>query len=169
MLLRPATEADLPAILNLMREVVPPMNAAGNFQWDATYPNRDTFEADIRREQLWVAQLGEAVVGIAALTPDQDPEYIAADWDPTASAIVVHRLAIAPAIRRRGIAQALLAQAELLAAERGYHRVRIDTNVTNEPMQRLLQRLGYRFAGEIGLAFRPGLRFFCYEKVLLGS
>ena len=32
--------------------------------------------------------------------------------------------------------------------------------------QRLFPRLGYRFAGEIGLAFRPGLRFFCYEKRL---
>jgi hypothetical protein len=24
--------------------------------------------------------------------------------------------------------------------------------------------LGYRFAGEISLVFRPNLRFYCYEK-----
>ena len=27
-----------------------------------------------------------------------------------------------------------------------------------------LTGLGYHFAGEITLAFRPGLRFWCYEK-----
>jgi RimJ/RimL family protein N-acetyltransferase len=43
----------------------------------------------------------------------------------------------------------------------------VDTNSENAATQRLFPKLGYRFAGEIKLAFRPGLRFFCYEKRLL--
>ena len=33
-------------------------------------------------------------------------------------------------------------------------------------LQRLFPKLGYELAGEIGLGFRPGLRFLCYEKRL---
>jgi hypothetical protein len=44
--------------------------------------------------------------------------------------------------------------------------LRVDTNAQNAATQRLFPKLGYQFAGEIGLEFRPGLRFFCYEKRL---
>jgi len=44
--------------------------------------------------------------------------------------------------------------------------VRIDTNIENQATQRLFPGLGYRFAGEISLQMRPGLRFLCYEKRL---
>ncbi|OON71087.1 GNAT family N-acetyltransferase [Hymenobacter sp. CRA2] len=163
---RPAVTTDLPAILDIVRRVVPLMQAAGNFQWEADYPNEAVFRQDIERAQLWVAELDEAVAGVAALTTDQDPEYAQADWDPAETAIVTHRLAVDPAVQGKGIAAALLAQAEQLARERGLHSLRVDTNSENQSTQRLFPKLGYRFAGEITLAFRPGLRFFCYEKRL---
>ena len=160
LLVRPATEADLPAILQLVAQVVPLMRAAGNQQWSADYPNEAVFRQDIERAQLWIAEDGGAVVAVAALTMDQDPEYADADWEPGAPAIVTHRLAVAPE------AAALLAQAETLARARGLNRLRVDTNSENTATQRLFPKLGYRFAGEIGLRCRPGLRFFCYEKLL---
>lgn len=166
---RPATEADLPAILDLMRQVVPLMNAAGNFQWSADYPSAAVFGQDLRAGHLWVAESpgAPALAGVAALTRNaQDPEYVQADWDAAAPAAVVHRLAVAPAAQGQGVAQALLRQAEALARTWGYCVVRVDTNSENAATQRLFPKLGYRFAGEITLAFRPGLRFFCYEKRL---
>lgn len=162
--IRPAAEADLPAILDLLRQVVPLMNAAGNFQWSADYPNAAVFQADIARSQLWVAELGKQLAGVAALTQDQDAEYALADWDIAEPALVTHRLAVAPAARGQGVAQALLRQAEAEARRQGLRVLRVDTNSENTATQRLFPKLGYRFAGEIGLAFRPGLRFFCYEK-----
>lgn len=166
MLVRPATTADLPAILRLVREVVPLMRASGNLQWDADYPNERVFRQDIARDQLWVAALEGTIVGVAALTTDQDPEYADADWEPSVTAIVTHRLAVAPAAQGRGVAAALLRQAEQLAVARGLRVLRVDTNSENVATQRLFPKLGYRFAGEIGLRYRPGLRFFCYEKRL---
>jgi GNAT superfamily N-acetyltransferase len=166
LIIRLATEADLPAILALVDEVVPLMRAAGNQQWGAGYPNAAVFGQDIAREQLWVAATATSLLGIAALTMDQDPEYADADWEPDAPAIVTHRLAVAPAAQGQGVAAALLAQAETLAVARGLNRLRVDTNSENAATQRLFPKLGYRFAGEIRLKFRPGLRFFCYEKLL---
>ena len=164
--LRRATAADLPAVLALVRAVVPLMNAAGNYQWTSDYPNEEVFGQDIARQHLWVAERLGAIEGVAALTQDQDPEYADADWDATAPALVTHRLAVAPAAQGRGVAQALLRQAEHEARQLGLRALRVDTNSENVATQRLFPKLGYRFAGEIKLVFRPGLRFFCYEKRL---
>lgn len=166
--IRPATSADLPAILAIVRRVVPLMQAAGNFQWEATYPNEEVFRRDLDRQHLWVAE-GEdgRVAAVAALTHnDQDPEYAQADWDPLEPALVTHRLAVDPGAQGRGLAAALLRHAETLARQQGLRVLRVDTNSENQATQRLFPKLGYRFAGEITLAFRPGLRFFCYEKWL---
>lgn len=163
---RRATVADLPAIVALVHAVVPLMNASGNFQWTAEYPNEAVFQQDIARNHLWIAELAGQLVGVAALTQDQDAEYADADWDATEPALVTHRLAVSPLAQGKGVAQALLAQAEDEARTLGLRTLRVDTNSENMATQRLFPKLGYRFAGEIKLAFRPGLRFFCYEKQL---
>ena len=166
MLVRRATTADLPAILALIRQVVPLMRASGNFQWSPDYPNEAVFRQDIGKNHLWVAELAGQLAGVAALTQDQDAEYAQADWDAAAPALVTHRLAVAPSAQGRGVGQVLLAQAEHEARALGLSLLRVDTNSENAATQRLFPKLGYRFAGEIELAFRPGLRFFCYEKRL---
>ena len=150
----------------LVRRVVPLMQASGNFQWSADYPNEAVFGDDIARQHLWVAELDGAVAGVAALTQDQDAEYAQADWDVTQPALVTHRLAVAPAAQGRGVALALMAEAERQAVAQNLQVLRVDTNSENSATQRLFPKLGYQFAGAITLAFRPGLRFFCYEKRL---
>ncbi|SNC76377.1 N-acetylglutamate synthase, GNAT family [Hymenobacter gelipurpurascens] len=165
--IRLATTADIPAILGLVRRVVPLMQASGNQQWSAEYPNEEVFQKDIERQHLWVAELEGQVAAVAALTNnDQDPEYAQADWDATEPALVTHRLAVDPAAQGHGLAVALLQHAENLATGLGLRTLRVDTNSENLATQRLFPRLGYRYAGEITLGFRPGLRFFCYEKRL---
>lgn len=166
MRIRLATPDDLPALMALVGRVVPLMLAAGNRQWDERYPNESVFQRDIALAQLWVAETEDGLAGIAALTMDQEPEYAQAQWDMSAKALVVHRLAVDPAFQGRGAAAALMQKAEEVAFDRGLAVVRVDTNTKNEATQRLFPRLGYRLAGEIGLGMRPGLRFFCYEKTI---
>ena len=164
--LRLATWGDVPAIMQIVRAVVPLMRATGNLQWDDHYPNPAAFEEDVVRKQLWVAFAEERIAGVVALTTDQSPEYIQAGWDTANPAIVVHRLAVNPEFQGQGIAAALLHQAEVVAASCNLQRVLADTNTHNQAMQRLLPKLGYNFSGEITLDFRPGLRFRCYEKLV---
>jgi ribosomal protein S18 acetylase RimI-like enzyme len=166
MQIRLATQYDLPALMALVRRVVPLMLATGNRQWDEGYPNESVFERDLALDQLWVAEAEDSIAGVAALTLDQEPEYAQADWDMNAKALVVHRLAVDPAFRGAGVASALMRKAEEIAAERRFAVVRVDTNTENAATQRLFPKLGYRLAGEIGLGMRPGLRFLCYEKVI---
>ncbi|MDB4919892.1 GNAT family N-acetyltransferase [Mucilaginibacter sp.] len=164
MLIRLATLTDIPPIMQLIAEVVPVMIAADNFQWDNTYPNSQVFENDIALNQLWVADIDGSIAGITAITTDQSPEYADVGWDITETAIVTHRLAVSPLFQGKGVAAALLVQAEVVAINRGIKVLRIDTNTNNHATQKLFPKLGYQFAGEIGLNFRPGMRFLCYEK-----
>lgn len=166
MLIRHATLNDIPIIMQLINEVVPLMQATENHQWDSTYPNPQVFEKDISLNQLWVAIIDSDIAGVAAITTDQSPEYADAGWDITAPAIVVHRLAVSPRYQGKGIAAALLQKAEDEAIRRDIKILRIDTNSKNQATQKLFPKLGYIYAGEISLAFRDGLRFFCYEKLL---
>jgi len=166
MRVRQGTFEDVGAVMALVRRVVPLMMANGNFQWDANYPNAEVFERDVDKAQLWVAEDEGQIAGIAAITTDQEPEYADVGWDTSEPAVVVHRLAVDPAFQGMGVAMALMIQAEVVARGREIGVLRVDTNTQNEATQRLFPKLGYSLAGEIGLGFRPGLRFCCYEKRL---
>ena len=97
--LRPATLADVPAALAVIRRVVPLMRASGNYQWDDSYPNAAVFEHDVALAQLWLAEIDGSVAGVAALTEEQEPEYADVGWDLAEPSVVVHRLAVDPAFR----------------------------------------------------------------------
>lgn len=165
--LRLATEADLPALLDLIKQVVPLMRATGNFQWDDQYPNAAVFRQDIDRQQLWIVDSDGHLAGVAALTTEQEAEYAQVGWDVTEPAIVTHRLAVHPAFQGKGIAVALLDQAERVAEERGIPRLLVDTGIHNQATQRLFPKHGYQFAGEATLPIRGGVRVYCYEKQLV--
>ena len=169
MLIRPGTLEDIPAVALLIQRIVPLMRAAGNLQWDENYPNPAVFTSDFERGQLWVAEINGAVAGVVALTSDLEPDYVQADWDHSEPALVVHRLAVDPKFRGAGVAKALMQHAEKVATAQALPVIRVDTNVENKATQRFFPGLGYRFAGEISLKLRPGLRFFCYEKRLAPS
>jgi|HubBroStandDraft_2_1064218.scaffolds.fasta_scaffold37440_2 ribosomal protein S18 acetylase RimI-like enzyme len=166
MQIRLATRQDLTALMTLVRRVVPLMRSTGNLQWDENYPNEAVFERDIDLRQLWIAEIRPDIAGIAAITMDQEPDYAQVGWDISEPAMVVHRLAVDPAFRGAGVASSLMQTAERIAVKRAISVVRVDTNTQNAATQRLFPKLGYQLAGEINLQFRPGLRFFCYEKRL---
>ena len=166
MQVRIAIAEDIPQIMQLINAVVPLMIATGNFQWDSNYPDAKVFAKDISLNQLWVAEDNNNIAGVAAITTEQDAEYADVGWDINELAVVVHRLAVNPKYQGRGVAAQLMLQAEVVAAGMGTSILRIDTNKANKATQRLFPKLGYVFSGEIGLAFRPGLRFLCYEKRL---
>lgn len=166
MIIRQATLTDIPQIMQLIAEVVPIMIASGNLQWNNDYPNIEVFTNDIDQQQLWIAEINGQIAGVSAITTDQEAEYAKIGWDITETAIVTHRLAVSPHYRGKGIAAALLQQAEHEALRRNIKTLHVDTNSNNQATQKLFPKLGYTYAGEIGLEFRPGLRFYCYEKKL---
>jgi GNAT superfamily N-acetyltransferase len=165
MIIRQATTTDIDSIMQLVALVVPMMQAAGNTQWDASYPNAAVFEADIANGHLWVADVDGSVAGVIAIMPGQEPEYAQVPgWDITEPAIVAHRLAVSPNHRGLGIAAALLQQCEHEAVRLGISLIRMDTNTVNRATQNLFMKMGYHLGGEVVLNGRPNLRFMAFEK-----
>ncbi|MBO4419841.1 MAG: ribosomal protein S18-alanine N-acetyltransferase [Oscillospiraceae bacterium] len=62
---------------------------------------------------------------------------------------------VAPAARRRGVAQALMLELEARLAPRGVEKITLEVRSSNEPAIRLYEKLGYA---------RVGLRRGYYEK-----
>jgi ribosomal protein S18 acetylase RimI-like enzyme len=166
MQIRLAVPEDVGAVLELLRRIVPSMRAAGNLQWEESYPGAAVFEHDVEQRQLWMADADGVFAGMVAITTGREPEYGHAGWDAEEDGAMVHRLAVDPEFRGAGIAAALMQKAEEVAADRGLPAVRTDTSIENEAAQRLFLKLGYRKTGEISLSFRPGLRVICFEKRL---
>ncbi|PRP87336.1 N-acetyltransferase GCN5 [Planoprotostelium fungivorum] len=146
MSIRLSTEEDIPGVMALVKSVVPLMNASGNFQWTEAYPTEE-IPRRCEPRHLWVSTEHGVILGCACIVPRAfEADYKFADWDISQPYVVVHRLAVSPAARGKGLTVALLTHAE------------------NKPTLQLFPKLGYRFAGEIELDYRPGLRFVCYEK-----
>lgn len=164
--IRKAINEDIIEINKILLNIIPIMNRGGNFQWNSTYPNEEVFKNDILSDQLWVAEIDNSVAGFAAITTHQEPEYENVGWDISEIAIVTHRLAVDPKYQGSGVGLALLNKAEEVARERKIKFLRIDTNTNNEITKKLFPKCGYIYCGEIDLQFRPGLRFYCYQKII---
>jgi ribosomal protein S18 acetylase RimI-like enzyme len=75
---------------------------------------------------------------------------------PPASALYVDSLATDPALRRRGVARALLAAAGQVARERGLPEVALETELDNSAARALYRSAGFEEVGELRPA-DPGL------------
>jgi GNAT superfamily N-acetyltransferase len=161
----PASEADLDAVVELLRDCVADMRAHGIDQWDEVYPDRAKLQADIHDGALYVARDEHGIAAAMALNAHQDPEYADVAWRVDAPPFaVVHRLMVHPRVQRRGLGRSMMAFAERRARELGYRAMRLDTFAGNPRALALYTGLGYREAGTV--RFRKGL-FRCFEKSLV--
>lgn len=69
-------------------------------------------------------------------------------WGNRGNALCLSRLAVAPRYRRRGIANALLSQAEMMAREAGCARLLLETRLVLLDNRRLFAALGFREVSE---------------------
>ncbi|QZT37006.1 GNAT family N-acetyltransferase [Halosquirtibacter xylanolyticus] len=164
-LVRRATLDDLDAIAIIVKAAVAYMNSKGNFQWSEDYPSKDVFVKDIENGELWVAELDNAVAGVAAINKDHTPEYDTLVWNHSGAYWGIHRIAISEAYKGRRIAESLFLKAESLSKASGDSYMRIDTNILNKPAQRLFERLGYGYCGQVYFA-KTETAFVCYDKIL---
>jgi GNAT superfamily N-acetyltransferase len=153
------------AVLDLVSKCLKVMKKQRLDQWDDEYPKNEVFIRDIENESLFLAVEKDHVIGIIVLTGEQEPEYEDVHWNIRhGKPLVVHRLAVHPRWRRRGIATRLMRFAEEYAMDRGYASLRIDTYVENSKMQHLIEYMGYTRCGEIFFPTHT-LPFICYEKL----
>ena len=155
-IVRPAAPGDLDAVWALVRRAVQKMREEGSEQWGEDYPTRADYEEDLRRGRLAAAVSAQGQAETA---------YAGVPWAVEGPALVVHRVAVDPALERGGVASALLTYAEDWARARGIPVFHADTYCKNRKMQALFRKRGFVQRGEIHLPGRS-LPFPAFEKLL---
>ena len=156
---------DLPQILAILALCVRHMDEKGIEQWPDWYPNKEVFERDITKKQLFVAKEKGKVLGFVCLSDEMPPEYNEVNWSTKTPANSVHRLASDPAERSKGVAKRLMDFCEDQARKDGYKSIRLDTYSKNKAANAFYTKIGYRQCGSIHLEFKPE-HYPCFEKSL---
>jgi len=158
---RHARESDLPRILEIYSGARAFMAESGNpDQWTNGYPDEAAVREDLRKQQLFVCSEQGCVVGVFCYFHGEEPDYreiFEGSWPNDQPYGVVHRIACG--IRGKGIASACLDFTFRLCGN-----LRIDTHRNNVPMQRTLEKNGFRRCGIIYLR-KNGDQRIAYQKI----
>jgi ribosomal protein S18 acetylase RimI-like enzyme len=157
---------DLPEILDLVSACTQKMQSEGNFQWYDEYPTPEILTKDIEDETLFIVNHNDKIIGILALTYNEEVQYKDIQWqDKDGRALEIHRMGVHPKCQGQGVGKKLFDFTEEYAKENGYTSIRMDTYCQNKKMIELVEIREYKKTGEI---FFPPLEppFYCYEKLL---
>ena len=168
---RPATEEDLPALLDILHEAKSLLRRRGIDQWQDGYPNEELLRVDIARGELLAVCHGEELAGFFGFSTREEPSYAEitdGKWTANVPYCVLHRGAVSAKYRGTGLAGEMLALAEQRARALGLKALRTDTHRKNKAMLRLLRESGYRYRGNIRWPVEEGhdATGQAYEKLL---
>ena len=161
MLIRKSTYKDLDAIMDIYDSARRFMRENGNAtQWWDGYPPKDLIKSDIDSGVGYVAEEdGEVVAAFAFFENYTDPTYLNiynGEWLNDEVYGVIHRIAVK--YNGRGIAASCI---NYCAARS--ENLKIDTHKDNLPMQRLLEKCGFKYCGIIYI--HTGDERIAYQKI----
>lgn len=166
-MIRHAKILEIPDILLITKACAANMIEKGIYQWNEHYPSKNAFEKDIDRKELYVLEVGRAIIGTMVVSTLMDPEYGPIRWlAPDHNSVYIHRVAIHPDHQGQGYAKRLMDFAENLAKEKGHASVRLDTFGQNTRNQKFYEQRGYQKLGNIYFPKQSPHPFHCYELVL---
>ena len=141
-----AEEKDIDRIMGIYDEGRSFMRKSGNLcQWTGGYPSRDLIADDISSGYLYKAVESGVILGVFFFAVIDDPTYhvIRGTWSCDRPYGVIHRIA-----RSSSYKGSFLHDAVRFASVNCSY-IRVDTHQDNIPMQRALEREGFRKCGII--------------------
>ncbi|PCJ95286.1 MAG: GNAT family N-acetyltransferase [Flavobacteriaceae bacterium] len=166
-MIRHAKILEMPDILSLSKACAAHMISKEIYQWNAHYPSKKIFEKDIEREELYVLEFDNEIVGMIVISTLMDETYLPIVWlTPNQNNNYIHRLAIHPKFQGKGYAQQLMDFAENYTKEKGITSIRLDTFSQNKRNQRFYEARGYQKLGDVFIPNQSEHPFHCYELIL---
>ena len=151
-------------VVFLLREVVRDMNSRGFYHWNTGYPNPDIIEKDIKIGNLFMVLDNYACIGMIVMNDEMSPEFNNIKWNTNAGKVLyIHRLAVHPLWRGKGVTEKMLGFAEKYGKENGYTSLRLDVYDLNDHRINILKNRKFNEAGQILLNYQK-IPFTCYEK-----
>ena len=166
-MIRKATVSDIDSIMSITKACARIMINRNIFQWNEHYPNRIAFETDVKRNELYVLEIENSIIGCIVISTVMDVEYTSIQWlTQNKDNIYIHRLAIHPKYQGKGNAQLLMGYAEKFSIENHYNSIRLDTFSQNQRNQTFYELRGYQKLGHIFFLKQSKYPFYCYELIL---
>ena len=170
---RRATEEDLPAVNAICEAAKEYLKSHNLDQWQAGYPNEESFRSDMAVGGGWVFTEHEEIAGYVAILHSPEENYreiFDGTWLTEGENYAsVHRIMVAPQWRGSSLSKEMMALAEDLAYGWGCESVKVDTHKGNGAMQQLCYDCGYRRCGIVPIlrTAEAGSLRIAYEKVLV--
>lgn len=146
--IRKALNKDFESVIYIYGEARRFMASAGNpAQWGTTYPEFETVYNDFESGNLYVCVEGAKVLGVFCFFIGTEPTYRTiynGEWLNDAAYGVIHRVAVAPDARGRGVVKYCFDYCFGKISN-----VKIDTHENNYPMQRALLKYGFKRCGTV--------------------
>ncbi len=166
-MIRKAIVTDIDTLMKITKACAICMIDNHIFQWNEFYPNKNAFLNDFERNELYVLELDNTIIGCITISTFMDEQYDAMSWlTENKNNIYIHRLAIHPNQQGKGYAQKLMTFAEEFAKKNNFLSVRLDTFSQNQRNQKFYEYRGYKRLGNIYFPKQSEHPFYCYELVL---
>ncbi len=148
--IRKATYDDINNILAVYESARSFMRLTGNLaQWTGGYPSREIVEDNIAKESLYICEENEILLGVFYFAEEYDPTYRTiydGEWLNDLPYAVIHRIAVSANARGKGVAGFIFNHCFKRCSN-----LKIDTHRDNIPMQRALEKNGFKRCGIIHL------------------
>ena len=171
--IRKATNNDIDAVASLYEKI---HNAEEKGErstgWErGVYPLRETAEAALQRDDLFVMEEDGKVIGSGIINQIQVDVYDGAAWEfeaDSSKVMVIHTMLIDPEMKRQGYGTAFLKFYEEYAIENECPYLRLDTNENNLVARSLYKSLGYKEIGTVPCIFNgiEGVNLVLIEKYI---
>jgi len=140
--------------------------------WEmGVYPTEQLLRNAINERVLYVANMGDIIVGAMILNHDCPDEYGHAKWQTVAQkdeVMIVHLLAVSPLYQRKGIARQMVSYAIEKCKNDSIKAIRLDILSNNSPAEKLYTSIGFIDVGAVKMFYEDtGLADFnLYELII---
>ena len=168
MKIRNSLSNDVSSIMEIINAAKKFFKENGIDQWQNGNPNAEILSNDIKNgESYVVCDEKDTVFATAMISMNGEPTYdniYDGKWLNNGSFGVIHRVAVSPSAKKSGLASMLVSFAEQQTRVAGFASLRADTHADNIPMQKMLEKNGFVYCGNIFLSDGAPRR--AYEKML---
>lgn len=153
-------------VFYLIREAVKDLNIRGFYHWHTAYPSAEILKKDIEEGSMYMVMSNYACIGTLVLNEQSSPGYDTVDWKADGSKILyVHRMAVHPLFRGKGVSEKMLGFAEKFAKENNYSCIRLDVNYSNVQRIDVVKNRKFEEVGKLQMDFQK-VPFSCFEKAI---
>jgi GNAT superfamily N-acetyltransferase len=135
------------------------------------YPTEQSLQDSIAEQTLYVAYMGDCLVGAMILNHDCANEYYDANWRVDAKKeefLVIHLLAVSLSHQRKGIARQMILDAVKICKKNSIKAIRLDILGYNKPAEKLYSSMGFHYIETLKLFYEDtGLTDFHLYELLI--